>query len=281
MLDDDFSVYPAAASSAYQVFELYGELKRHLKPKDIAARKGAGESESAFLLRTAITAGQESPALFRQNERANPFLTAAWLSIVKNTACATALKGPIEPFRAPSDEDLRRLVGYSTDVRNLRRLPTILAEHFGIILVVERAFPAMRTDGCVLTLATGTPVIGLSLRYNRYDNFWFTLMHEMAHICLHYDHLSTPILDDLDQEDDGEIEVEANRLAMDMLVPRNIWRKMVLQRGSESHLTTYARQAGVHVAIAAGLLRYREKNYAMYSDLVQSIDVAQELGIEG
>ncbi|KAA6123119.1 ImmA/IrrE family metallo-endopeptidase [Cupriavidus cauae] len=281
MLDDDFSVYPAAASSTYRIFELYGQLKRHLKSKDIAARKGASESESAFLLRTAITAGEESPALFRQNPRANPFLTAAWLSIVKNTARAAALTRTVEPFRPPSDDDLRRLATYSTDVRNLRRLPTILAEQYGVILVVERAFPAMRTDGCVLTLNSGTPVIGLSLRYNRYDNFWFTLMHEMAHICLHYDHLSTPILDDLEEEDDGEVEVAANRLAMDTLVPRNIWRKMVLQRDSRSHLVEYARQADVHVAVAAGLLRYREKNYTMYSDLVQSIDVAHELGLQG
>ena len=33
-----------------------------------------------------------------------------------------------------------------------------------------------------LKLGDGTPVIALTLRYDRIDNFWFCLLHELAHV---------------------------------------------------------------------------------------------------
>ena len=73
----------------------------------------------------------------------------------------------------------------------------------------------------------------MSLRFARYDQFWFTLMHELSHICLHIDLLDSPIIDSLyDSEDnpienieEDEIEDQANMLARLSLIPRNIWAK--------------------------------------------------------
>jgi HTH-type transcriptional regulator/antitoxin HigA len=31
----------------------------------------------------------------------------------------------------------------------------------------------------------GVPVIGLTIRYDRLDNFWFCLLHEAAHVSQH------------------------------------------------------------------------------------------------
>ena len=28
--------------------------------------------------------------------------------------------------------------------------------------------------------------VGITVRYDRIDNFWFTLLHELAHVFLHY-----------------------------------------------------------------------------------------------
>ena len=39
----------------------------------------------------------------------------------------------------------------------------------------------------------GAPVAALTLRYDRLDNFWFTLLHELAHIALHMDGNQTTI----------------------------------------------------------------------------------------
>lgn len=36
-----------------------------------------------------------------------------------------------------------------------------------------------------LKLPNGSPVVALTLRYDRLDNFWFTLFHKLAHVALH------------------------------------------------------------------------------------------------
>jgi HTH-type transcriptional regulator/antitoxin HigA len=46
----------------------------------------------------------------------------------------------------------------------------------------------------------GEPIIALSLRYDRLDNFWFTLTHGLAHLALGHAHSveGQCIIDDLD-----------------------------------------------------------------------------------
>ena len=78
-----------------------------------------------------------------------------------------------------------------------RRAQQRLAAH-GIALVIERHLPRTHLDGAALCLLDGRPVIGLTLRYDRIDNFWFSLMHELAHVSLHLDcHENDLFIDDL------------------------------------------------------------------------------------
>src|SRR6202030_2569041 len=58
-------------------------------------------------------------------------------------------------------------------------------EKHGIHLIILEHLPKTHLDGAALQLADGTPVIGLTLRYDRIDNFWFCLLHELAHIGRH------------------------------------------------------------------------------------------------
>ena len=55
-------------------------------------------------------------------------------------------------------------------------------EKSGIAVVIEPALKGTLLDGAALKDADGTPIIGLTLRYDRLDNFWYTLIHEVAHI---------------------------------------------------------------------------------------------------
>ena len=57
--------------------------------------------------------------------------------------------------------------------------------HSGIPLVVEPHLPQTYLDGAAFLLPAGRPVIGLTLRYDRLDNFWFVLFHELAHVVKH------------------------------------------------------------------------------------------------
>ncbi len=62
-----------------------------------------------------------------------------------------------------------------------RHVPRILAEA-GIRYVLVEGFKSGKIDGVCFWLDDHSPVIGMSLRYDRIDNFWFVLRHELEHV---------------------------------------------------------------------------------------------------
>lgn len=141
---------------------------------------------------------------------------------------------------------------------------------YGIQLVVEHHLPRTYLDGALLIFRKPCPVIGLTLRYDRIDNFWFTLMHELAHLALHLDRESNFFYDDLDIEaEDDPREREANQLAREALIPYDSWRK-----SPASHLRSpqaaehLAKQLNIHPAIVAGRMQHEFKAYQLLSNLV-------------
>lgn len=97
-----------------------------------------------------------------------------------------------------------------------------LANH-GIHLIIEPHLEKTYLDGAVCMSPNGNPVIALTLRHDRLDNFWFTLMHELAHIALHFDGSCEWFLDDLDIVSNDHKEDEANAMARDCLIPGTAW----------------------------------------------------------
>ena len=88
-------------------------------------------------------------------------------------------------------------IGFSWLEEGPRRAKEFLAKH-GIPFVTVPHLLRTYLDGAALTLADGAPVIGLTLRYDRLDNFWFCLLHELAHVGLHMDvDGETAFVDDL------------------------------------------------------------------------------------
>ena len=64
-----------------------------------------------------------------------------------------------------------------------------LIEGIGVPVVVEPRLAGTHLDGAAILDIDGSPVIGLTLRRDSIDNFWFTLLHELAHVMRH---LSSP-----------------------------------------------------------------------------------------
>lgn len=60
-------------------------------------------------------------------------------------------------------------------------MPRILAEA-GVRLVFVEAMAGSKLDGACFWLTDDQPVIGMSLRFDRMDNFWFVLRHEIEHV---------------------------------------------------------------------------------------------------
>ncbi|MDO8635927.1 MAG: ImmA/IrrE family metallo-endopeptidase [Dehalococcoidia bacterium] len=144
-----------------------------------------------------------------------------------------------------------------------------LREH-GISIVVERHLPHMYLDGAAIIVDKLKPVIGLTLRYDRIDNYWFTLMHELAHLALHLDSENNIYFDDLEFEaEDDPRENEANKLAGEALIPLEAWRKSPASRlrspVAAEHL---ANQLQIHPAIVAGRMQHEFKAYQLLSNLV-------------
>lgn len=115
-----------------------------------------------------------------------------------------------------------------------------------------------------------SPVIGLTLRHDRIDNFWFTLTHELAHLSLHLDNESSIFYDDLDMEaEDDPREREADYLAGEVLIPDEAWKQSpashLLSPEAAEHL---AKQLNIHPAIVAGRMRHDLKAYRLLNNLV-------------
>jgi HTH-type transcriptional regulator/antitoxin HigA len=130
----------------------------------------------------------------------------------------------------------------------------------GIVLVIEPHFSQTYLDGATILIDKDHPIIGLTLRYDRLDNFWFTLIHEVAHIALHYEQDISLFYDEFENIkglDIGSKEKDADNLASEALVPSSKWEispaKLIPNSIAASSL---AKELGVHVAIIAGKIRY-------------------------
>jgi len=171
---------------------------------------------------------------------------------------------------------LRELAKKSTNKNG----PLVVQDHLkknGIILVTEPHFSKTYLDGATLLLNKNNPVIGLTLRYDRLDNFWFTLMHELAHISLHYDRDITIYYDEIEGvkgSDINGIESEADQMAQEALVPSSKWENSPAKLiPSPMAAQSLADELGVHVAIVAGIMRYRHKNFYYLNKIVNSYKV--------
>ncbi|QND61670.1 ImmA/IrrE family metallo-endopeptidase (plasmid) [Mesorhizobium huakuii] len=137
----------------------------------------------------------------------------------------------------------------------------------GIILVILEHLPGTFLDGAAMCRSDGVPVIALTLRHDRLDNFWFTLLHEFAHVVRHLTTDRQVILDDLDVASSETIEAEADSFARHALIPPAMWKG--IDRGSSTEEVLQAAQkAGVHPAIAAGRWRFEHSDYRRFSKLI-------------
>lgn len=140
----------------------------------------------------------------------------------------------------------------------------------GISLIVEPHLAHTYLDGAAIMIYKEHPIIGLTVRHDRIDNFWFCLMHELAHICLHSDQEVNLFYDDLDVPDlNNAREEEADALAGEVLVPSEAWNNSPAKvLPSAEAAENLAHKLAVHPAIIAGKMRYERKHYRRLHQLV-------------
>jgi HTH-type transcriptional regulator / antitoxin HigA len=171
-------------------------------------------------------------------------------------------------------EFLRQLARLSWSAEGPRLAKEYLAKH-GIQLVTVPHLPRTYLDGVALKLADGTPVIGLTLRYDRVDNFWFCLLHELAHVGRHMDTGGEPaFVDDLTLRNvegarEDPTELQADEWAEEALVPSALWETSAVRRQPTAMAVIgLANALQVHPAIVAGRVRHEMRNYRLLSQFV-------------
>ncbi|HEY5953775.1 MAG TPA: ImmA/IrrE family metallo-endopeptidase [Terrimicrobiaceae bacterium] len=163
----------------------------------------------------------------------------------------------------------------------------LLAKEFlnknGIHLICEPHLPKTHLDGAALRLPDGSPVVALTLRFDRLDNFWFTLFHELAHVALHlYEADVDAFFDDL--TDDGKKdkgEKEADKLASESLIPESEWKAARLKKNSPTgNVVAFAEKLRISPAIPAGRARYESKDYKVFKPLIGAGKLRPMFGLQ-
>ncbi|MEI8397034.1 MAG: HigA family addiction module antitoxin [Rhodospirillaceae bacterium] len=181
----------------------------------------------------------------------------AWLCRVKELAGALQVPPYSEMKLRKAIGDLQRLIADPEEIRHISKL----LMGCGIRFVVVEPMPGSKIDGVCSWLENGTsPVVGLSLRQDRIDNFWFVLRHELEHV-LRGDGKDEDIIDtDLGESgtEDTGAEGIANAAAAEFLVPRaklNNFIARVRPLYSEQKIVNFATVNGVHPGIVVGQLQ--------------------------
>ncbi len=146
-----------------------------------------------------------------------------------------------------------KLVNLSTRPEGPVEAVGLLRDH-GVILIIERHLPSTHLDGAAILLNREIPVIGLTLRHDRLDNFWFTLLHELGHIFRHRDKgLREGFFDEEGAPSVDELEVEADEFAESAFIPNEVWRKSFVRfTTSPNQVIQFAKERGISSAIVAG-----------------------------
>lgn len=203
----------------------------------------------------------------RTNAKTDMTALQAWCAAALLRSDSIDVQGRFKASRLDA-ETLRRIAQLSVHADGPLRARQALSD-LGIALVVLPHLPGTYVDGAAMRRPDGTPVIALTLRRDRIDNFWFTLLHESAHVAKHLNKDQSMILDDLEINSLEAIEKEADEIAESALIPRGLWT--TVRQGAFTGLTdieVLAERAGVNAAIVAGRWQKTNGDYRKFAKLL-------------
>ncbi|HMD55422.1 MAG TPA: helix-turn-helix domain-containing protein [Phycisphaerae bacterium] len=185
----------------------------------------------------------------------------AWCFRVRQLAKAQIVAEYREEFLPQCIQELRKLAAYPQEIY---KVPSVLAK-YGIRFAIVAPLQSSKVDGVAMWLDQKSPVIGMSLRHDRMDSFWFTLCHEIAHL-KHQDEapLDSAIVDQMDSMMvvKDEMERRADDEAASMLIPKDEMDSFVLRVGplyAKDRIIRFAHRVKIHPAIIVGQLQHRKE----------------------
>lgn len=164
---------------------------------------------------------------------------------------------------------LPKLRSLMIDPESIAAVPGLLAE-CGVRFILVEILPNAKISGVCTWLDDETPVIGMSTLYDRLDNFWFVLRHELEHVLQGHGKDSIGMIDHLagegtkDANGSGDEEDIADRAAVEFCVPVAKMASFYARKHpyfSERDVLGFAALMAVHPAIVVGQLQKRMKRF--------------------
>lgn len=179
---------------------------------------------------------------------------------------------------------LKSLLANAEDVR---QVPKLLSE-LGVRCVVVEHLPETRIDGACFWLDERSPVVSLSLRFDRIDFFWFTLLHELGHVHAG-DGRDEPIQPDIDlvggdeeaAKNKPKVERDADAFASSFILAEaqlNNFIARVRPLFSKQKVDGFAAVQKVHPGLVVGQLQHRKQ--IPYANLRSSLVKVRSLFLE-
>lgn len=233
-------------SENHSKFDSVGLLRTGLNTIDL--------QDDALLIAWRARVAERAELVCNKLENVFDFLDISWLQ--KFVRLSSLENGPLEAIRMAADK--------------------------GIVIIIEPQLPGLTLDGAAFLL-NGIPVIGVTIRHDRVDNFWFTLMHEFGHIFLHQHRglVSGFFDEELESTKNSELEKQADQFASSVLIPTERWRVSSARIArSPGPIEQFAKQVGIHPAIVFGRLRRERNDYRIFSNKVGSGEVRNQFYLQ-
>lgn len=201
------------------------------------------------------------------NSEATP-VQLAWLYRVRQIA-REMMVAKYSPSTLNAALERLRELAVSPDAT--RKVPRLLAE-CGIRFAIVESLSSAKIDGACFWLNEQSPVVGMTLRHDRIDNFWFVLRHELEHVLRGHGQAAIALDAELEGESAGtgpnipEEERVANEAASSFAVPPKKL-KMFMDRKSpffaDRDVVAFARMVGVHPGLVVGQIHHRTGRYEL------------------
>jgi HTH-type transcriptional regulator/antitoxin HigA len=168
---------------------------------------------------------------------------------------------------------LNEMPRYMIDPDEIRHVSRALAE-CGVRFTIVETLPKANIDGVCFWLDASSPAIGMTTRYDRIDNFWFVLRHEIEHVLRKDGQGDTPGTERVDVELEGERagtgnelppeERAANAAAASFCVPSEELESFYVRKFpfiSERDMLGFAGRVQRHPGIVVGQLQRKMDRY--------------------
>lgn len=246
---------------------LYGKfpVREMLRRGWVRMSENVDVLEQRFCEYFAIQSVDEAPALCHSAKKThataetNP-LQLAWLFRVR----AMAAQQVVPAYsKAKLKAALEKLKALTLSAEEVRHVPRLLAEA-GVRLVFVEPLAGSKMDGACFWLEDDKPVIGMTLRFDRIDNFWFVLRHEIEHVLREDGKAEQEAVIDTDVGDSSEDLPECERLAnaagAEFCVPSSELENFIARVQpyfSEEKVLRFAQRINVHPGLVVGQLQRR------------------------